>query len=302
MAELHGRDLFPPRLSLDGRLDRHYHRIVPHPSRLPGPRPRKALGQHFLRDSGVLADIVAAVRAPEGGLVVEIGAGTGQLTAALLDAGYDVVALEIEDRLLPHLRQRFRGNPRFRLVQADARDIDYGTLVPPGVPFVVSGNLPYFAANPIIRHLLESSRRATEAVLMIQREVAREIAAKPGESSLLTISIQVYAEAERLFDVPPLAFEPPPAVHSSVIRLTLRPEPLVPPHEIEPFFTLVSKSFRNPRKQIHNALARETGLTAEQADESLRAAGIDPMRRAETLSIADWLALLDATRTVKARG
>ena len=287
---------------MDGPPGRHYHRNVPHPSRLPGPRPRKALGQHFLRDSGVLADIVAAIRPPAGGVVVEIGAGTGQLTEALLDDGYEVVALEIEDRLLPHLRQRFRGNPRFRLIQVDARDVDYDAILPPGVPFAVVGNLPYFAANPIIRHLLESSRQPTEAVLMVQREVAREIAAKPGQSSLLTISIQVYAEAESLFDVPPMAFDPPPAVHSSVIRLRLRPRPLVPRHEVEPFFALVSKSFRNPRKQIHNALARETGLTAEQADDSLRAAGIDPMRRAETLSIPDWLALLDATRAVKARG
>src|SRR5688572_1144299 len=93
------------------------------PSRVPGPRPRKALGQHFLRDTGVLADIVAAVRVPEGGLVVEIGAGTGQLTEALLEAGHEVVALEVEGRLVPHLRKRFGGNPRLSLVLADARDM-----------------------------------------------------------------------------------------------------------------------------------------------------------------------------------
>ena len=275
---------------------------MPKPHRLPGPRPRKALGQHFLRDTGVLADIVAAVRPPTDGVVVEIGAGTGQLTEALLGAGHNVVALEIEDRLLSHLRQRFRTDARLRLVQADAREVSYAEFLAPGVPFVVVGNLPYFAANPIIRHLLESQRQPTEAVLMVQREVAREIAAKPGESSLLTISIQVYAEAERLFDVPPVAFDPPPAVYSSVVRLSVRPEPAVPSDDIPAFFTLVSKAFRNPRKQIHNALARETGLTADEADESLRAADIDPKRRAETLSIDEWRALLATTRVVKARG
>lgn len=275
---------------------------MPRTARLPGPRPRKALGQHFLRDSGVLADIVAAVRVPVGGAVVEIGAGTGQLTEALLAAGHDVIALEVEERLIPHLKQRFRGDTHLRVVGADARDVDYNELVSSGAPFVVAGNLPYFAANPIIRRLLEGSRKPVEAVVMVQREVGREIAAKAGQASLLTISVRIYAEAELLFDVPPLAFDPPPAVYSSVVRLTLRPQPLVSATESEAFFTLVSKTFRNPRKQIHNALARETGLTAGQADEALRAAGIDPMRRAETLSIPDWLALLATTREVKARG
>lgn len=275
---------------------------MPQPSRLPGPRPRKALGQHFLRDTGVLADIVNAVRVPAGGVVVEIGAGTGQLTESLLDAGHTVIALEVEERLIPHLKQRFRGNPRFRVVVADARLVDYGEVVPAGVPYSIAGNLPYFAANPIIRHILEGEPKPTEAVLMVQREVGRELAAKPGSSSLLTISVQVYATAESLFDVPPLAFDPPPAVYSSVVRLVLRERPLVPEGEIEAFFTFVSKTFRNPRKQIHNALARETGLTAEQADASLAAAEIDPMRRAETLSIDEWLRLLAAAKEARGRG
>ncbi len=270
------------------------------PARLPGPRPRKALGQHFLRDSGVLADIVAAVRVPAGGVLVEIGAGTGQLTEALLEAGHTVVALEVEERLFPHLRQRFRGNARFTLVQADARDVDFASILPPNKPFSVVGNLPYFAANPIIRHLLEGERKPAEAVVMVQREVARELAAKPGHFSMLTISVQVYADAEILFDVPPEAFDPPPNVWSSVVRLTLRPEPLVPAGEIESFFTLVAKTFRNPRKQIHNALTREVGLTAEQGDGALTQAGIDRVRRAETLSIDEWKALLVATREVRA--
>ncbi len=248
----------------------------------------------------MLSDIAHAVHVPEGGVVVEIGAGTGQLTAALLDAGHPVVALEIEDRLVLHLRQRFRGEPRLRVVQADARDADMGEAVPPGVGFAVAGNLPYFAANPIIRRLLEARRKPTEAVVMVQREVARELAAKAGGFSLLTVSVQVYAEASILFDVPPEAFDPPPSVWSSVVRLAVRDEPLVPAGDIEEFFTLVSKTFRNPRKQIHNALARETGLRADQADEALRLAGIDPIRRAETLSVAEWLGLLAAWRAVRA--
>jgi 16S rRNA (adenine1518-N6/adenine1519-N6)-dimethyltransferase len=274
---------------------------VPRPrSRLPGPHARKALGQHFLRDSGILADIVAAVHQPEGGLVLEIGAGTGQLTEALLEAGNNVLALEIEERMLRHLHQRFAGNANLRLAQADARDVDVAELIPPGMPFVVVGNLPYFAANPIIRHFLEAQPKPLAAIFMVQREVARELAAKPGHFSLLSISVQVYAEATSLFDVPPLAFDPPPAVYSSVVRLAIREQPLVPPERIEAFFTLVSKTFRNPRKQIHNALVRETGLTVDEADQVLAETSIDPMRRAETLSIPEWLALLDAVERVRA--
>ena len=269
--------------------------------RTSGPRPRKALGQHFLWDSGLLADIARAVRVPEGGFVLEIGAGTGQLTAALLDRGHEVWAVEIEDRLIPHLRLRFRDSTTLHLLHGDARDMDLAAELPPGRPFAACGNLPYFAANPIIRRLLEREPRPTEAVVMVQREVGRELAAPPGDASLLAISVQVYATAERLFDVPPEAFDPPPSVVSSVVRLTLRPEPLVPPERNEAFFRLVSNTFRNPRKQIHNSLARGTWLPPGGAAEALEAAGIAPSRRAETLTVDDWLRLLDACEAIAPR-
>lgn len=270
--------------------------------RLSGPRPRKALGQHFLRDSGVLADIVTALHVPGGGLVVEIGAGTGQLTAALLDAGCEVLAVEIEPRLAGHLRNRFRKHERLRIVEGDARTIDFGGLVPPGRPFVVVGNLPYFAANPIVRNILENPRRPQEAVVMVQREVAREMAAAPGEWSLHTVSIRVYAEPELLFDVPPEAFDPPPAVWSSVVRLSILPEPRIPEAEIPEFFEFVSRVFRNPRKQVHNSLARGVWLPPGGAREALERAGIDPMRRPETLNLEEWQALRRACREVVAVG
>lgn len=241
------------------------------------------------------------MQVPEDGVVLEIGAGTGQLTEALLEAGHEVVALEVEERLIPHLRKRFRGNPRLRLVLGDARDIDLAAVLPPGRPFAAVGNLPYFAANPIIRHLLEGEPKPTEAVVMVQREVARELAAAPGDASLLTLSVQIYAEAELLFDVAPEAFDPPPNVWSSVVRLRLRDEPLVPGERNEQFFELASKTFRNPRKQIHNALARGVWLPDGGAREALQEAGIDPMRRPETLTIPEWLRLLDATEAVRAR-
>jgi 16S rRNA (adenine1518-N6/adenine1519-N6)-dimethyltransferase len=231
-------------------------------------------------------------------MVLEIGAGTGQLTEALLEAGHEVVALEVEERLIPHLRKRFGGNPRLRLVLGDARDVDLAPLVG-GRPFAVAGNLPYFAAKPIIRQLLEGGAKPTEAVLMVQREVARELASSDGHGSLHAISVLVYAETELLFDVAPEAFDPPPAVWSSVMRLTLRSEPLVPPERRTAFFELVSKTFRNPRKQIHNALSRGVWLPPDGAGPALERAGIEPTRRPETLEIGEWLALLDAVEAVR---
>lgn len=263
-------------------------------SRSRGPRARKALGQHFLTDTGVLADIAGAVRVPDGGVLFEIGAGTGQLTEALLGAGHEVIALEIEPRLLAHLRHRFQGRDRLTLVEGDARTLDLSGVIPAGRAFSIVGNLPYFAAKPIIRHLLEGAPRPSELVVMVQREVGREVRAKPGKLSLLGIAVQNYARPEPLFDVPPVAFDPPPAVYSSVVRLILRDAPLVPPNRSEAFFDLVSGAFRNPRKQIHNALMRAPGHVPDAVRPALAAAGIDPTRRPETLAIEEWLALLAA--------
>ncbi len=254
-----------------------------------GPRARKSLGQHFLRDSGILRDIAAAVGPPLHP-VIEIGAGTGQLTEALLDDGHQIVAIEIESRLVRHLKQRFVKNPRLEVVEGDVRDIELSSLVEADANYIMAGNLPYFAASYITRKAIESAHPPEEAIVMVQREVAREMAARPGKLSLLALGIQVYAEPTMLFDVSPEAFEPPPAVWSSVVRLRIRTEPKVCPLEAAGFFEFVSRVFRNPRKQIHNAL-RMTGQSAKQA---LQLADIDPTRRPETLEIDEWLRLKSA--------
>jgi 16S rRNA (adenine1518-N6/adenine1519-N6)-dimethyltransferase len=269
-------------------------------TRLPGPRPRKALGQHFLRDTGVLLDIARAVRVPAGGVVLEIGPGTGQLTEFLLAEGLPVIALEIEERMIAHLQRRFTGEERLRVVAGDARLFEPSDVIPPGVAYVVAGNLPYFAANPIIRHLLEAGRKPEQMVVMVQREVGREICAPEGDWSLLTISVQVYAATESLFDVAPEAFDPPPSVVSTVVRITLRPEPLVPPELNAAFFEFVSKVFRNPRKQIHNGLRRSGFVHPDRAHEALTTAGIESSRRPETLTIPEWLRLMDACQEAPA--
>ena len=265
-----------------------------------GPGPRKSLGQHFLRDTGVLQDVADAVTCPPGGVVVEIGAGTGQLTEFLMVKGFDVVAIEIEERLIAHLERRFPDPRNLRIVPGDARLIDVAEVVPRGVSYAAVGNLPYFAAKPIIRHFLEADPQPVELTVMIQREVARELAAPAGDWSLHTISVQVYSEPEILFNVPPEAFDPPPDVVSSVVRMRIRPEPLVPTERNAEFFDFVSKVFRNPRKQIHNGLSRGVWLPPDGARMALERAGIEPTRRPETLDIDDWLRLLDACNEVRA--
>lgn len=232
---------------------------------------------------------------------MEVGAGTGQLTAHLLELGVPVVALEIEPRLVRHLERRFAEAGQLRIVEADARDVAIDDVVPAGAAYAVAGNLPYFAASPIVRHFLECARPPVELVVMVQREVAREMAAPPGKLSLLGIGVQVYAEPELLFDVPPEAFDPPPAVVSTVLRLVVRPQPLVPRERNRAFFGLVTRTFRNARKQIRNALV-VPGQPEADARALLDESGIDPMRRPETLTIPEWLALLDASEALPAHG
>lgn len=258
------------------------------------PRPKKSLGQHLLRDEAVLRKIAACVRRPEGSRIVEVGPGTGQLTAALLDAGFQVTAIERDHRMMVHLERRFQGHPRLSAIEGDIRDMDVDELVEDGEAFAVAGNLPYFIASPIVRHFLEQARRPEELVVMVQREVAREMAAKPGKLSMLSVGIQTFGEASVLFDVPPSAFDPPPKVASSVVRITPYEEPLVPDDRQEMFFKLVRGAFRHSRKQIHNSIVRGTPFELEDINVALAAAGVDHERRPETLTIPEWLAVAES--------
>lgn len=265
------------------------------------PSAKKSLGQHFLHDQDVLARIAEAVPASHGETVVEIGPGTGELTAHLLRRFERLLALELDERMVQHLQRRFAGM-NLRVLHGDARDFDIGEIVPPGAPFHVVGNLPYFAANPIVRRFIEAPPRPKSLVVMVQREVAREMAVADGNFSMLGISIQVYATTELLFDVPPEAFDPPPKVMSTVLRITPREQPLVTPEQTPRFFRLVGSTFKNPRKQIHNSLSRGSWLAPETAMAALSEASIDPTLRPERLSIADWLRLLQVSDRMNGNG
>ncbi len=260
---------------------------------------RKSLGQHFLTNPEIVNRIATDVSVPGNGIVLEVGPGTGQLTEALLARGLTVLGLELDVALVEHLRRRFRGQPRFTAVEGDARTAEPRDLLPAGAANSLAVNLPYIADNPIVRHFLEADPQPFEMVVMVQKEVAAEMAAPPGDLSLLALAVQVYADAQVLFEVPPEAFDPPPKVRSSVVRLRPRVQPLVPREKLEAFFSLARNTFRNPRKQLHNALGRAAWLPPGAAHDILTSTEIDPTRRPETLTIDEWLRILDALEAAR---
>ena len=260
-------------------------------------RNRRPLRQHFLHVEAVLTRIASLVK-PSKNIVLEIGPGTGNLTELLLDKGFEVYAIEIDSRLVKKLANKFE---RLRVLEGDARSYDL-TEVLKDKRYSVVANLPYYAANPIIRRFLESNPKPENMVVMLQREVAREMVAEGGKFSILGISVQLYAKVSFLFDVLPEAFSPPPSVVSSVLYLELRSEPLVPFVLIPDFFTLIKGVFKNPRKQLHNALLAAPwagdNFGLNEARVILERAQIDSSRRPETLSIEEWILILKEFTTL----
>lgn len=254
-------------------------------------RPRPRIGQHFLTDSLIAHDIVEAAELTPQDDVLEVGPGGGAITHLLLQRAAHVTAVELDEGLAQALRRRHAGEPRLTVIAQSVLATPADLLLAEGgrrPPYVVVANLPYYITAPVMRYFLEEGPRPRRLIVMVQREVAESIAGKGGGLSLLGVSVQVFAAVELLFRVPPRAFEPPPRVESAVVRLTLYDQPLVPESELKGFFNVVRAGFRNPRKQLHNALSGGLWLPAGEAPKLLDAAKIDPMRRAGTLSIADW--------------
>lgn len=256
-----------------------------------GVRPSKGRGQNFLEASWVVERMTEELGAGPNDTVVEVGPGLGALTHALLDTGATVQAIEIEPALADFLQHTFSGR-RLRVIVDDARTVDISTVVPVDQPYMLAANLPYASAPVILRHFLESEHPPTRSICMVQREVAQRMAATPPDLSILGIGIQVFAIPALLFDVPPEAFVPRPKVMSSVVLLQRRPVPAVPSDELPAFFRLVTAGFAQKRKTVLNSVSASLPADREVVRDALQEAGVDPMRRAETLSIDEWLAVL----------
>ena len=254
----------------------------------------KAMGQHLLVDRTALDRIVDSAHLQPTDHVLEVGPGAGVLTAELVRRAQRVVAVEVDPRMVGVLRETVPA-PNLEIVQADALTADVGQLFG-GAPFKLVANLPYSVATPLLRSLLYQppERRPTLIVVMIQLEVAERLAAQPGDMSLLAVQAQIVADIELLFRLAPESFFPPPEVRSAVIRVTPLAAPRVPtPPTEKRFFQTVSAGFSQRRKQLHNALG-SLGVGTERIQAALSSAGIEPTRRAETLTLAEWSRLSSA--------
>lgn len=256
-------------------------------------RAKKALGQHFLHDPRILGRIADALAIEPGEPVVEIGPGTGALTAELLARGAALTAIEKDRDLLDGLRRRF---PALRLAHGDALALEWAALADADPPRLkVAGNIPYNITSPLLDRALAPPRPA-RIVFLVQREVADRLAAAPGTSAYgaLTVGVRAVAEVERLFVVPAGAFRPPPRVDSAVVRLTPMSAPLVRDDEVAGFRRLVTALFSARRKQLQRGMRQLTGWEGSRVDALLGPLGIVGARRPETLSPEEFVALFRA--------
>lgn len=258
-----------------------------------GLAPHKGLGQNFLSDPGVLQRIVDAAGLPAPVDVLEVGPGLGSLTRYLAQAARHVVAVELDSDLLPVLEEVLGPSGNVEIVQGDIMALDPARLMGENGYFVVA-NIPYYITSALIRHLLEARLKPSRIVLTVQREVADRICAKPGDMSLLALSVQVYGKPSVAGRIPAGAFYPPPKVDSAVVRVDLYDQPLIPVDQLADFFRLTKAGFSQKRKTLRNALSGGLRLSGEQAAAMLTSAGVDPMRRAETVSIEEWQKILAA--------
>ena len=252
-----------------------------------GLHPKKSLGQNFLLDQAALRKITEAAEIPADGEVLEIGPGLGSLTRYLAQAARRVVAVELDASLIPVLQEVLAPYPQVEIIHGDILKQDPAKLM--GTPgYRVVANIPYNITSAVIRHLLESSVKPACLVLTMQKEVAERICALPGEMSLLALSVQVYGEPQPVVRIPAGAFYPPPNVNSIALKMDLFPESRIPNGQLDSFFRLAKAGFSQKRKTLRNSLAGGLAWKPERAEGLLQTAGIDPRRRAETLSIEEW--------------
>ena len=258
----------------------------------------KKLGQNFLIKRGIVDEIVHAAELTPGEPVLEVGPGIGTLTQGLAQSGADVTAIELDRRLLDVLDTTLASYDNVRIVHGDVLKLDVPTIMN-HKPFKVVANLPYYITTPIIMSLLESKLPIERLVVMVQKEVALRMVAKPGtkDYGALSVAVQYYTEPDIVLDVPPKSFLPAPAVTSSVIRCVLRDKPPVDVIDEKLFFRVVKAGFAQRRKTFSNTM-KTTGLTKNQIDELLAKANIDGQRRGETFSLQEFADVANAWASI----
>lgn len=266
------------------------------------PYPSKRLGQHFLKDRRTIQRIIEALAPDANETIVEIGPGTGALTSALVESAGRVIAVEFDEKLAPLLREQFGSEPNFRLLMADALSTDFCAEIRPAATARLVANLPYNISTAILQRLIAQRTCLSEAILMLQREVVERLLAPAGTSDrgFISVLVEGYCEAEKLFDVAPGAFRPPPKVWSSVMRLKFRERLATNVRDEELLWAAVSAGFAQKRKTILNNLRSATSRLHEVLKRNggasivLCKAEIDLKRRAETLTLEEWGRLVRA--------
>lgn len=274
-----------------------------------GFRLSKSLGQNFLTDKNIIDKIIEKSNISETDLVIEIGPGIGVLTAAAAEAAGKVIAIEIDRNLIPILNETLREYDNIEILNNDVLKTDLKEILEQnreihgqktsGVK--IMGNLPYYITTPIIMKILEDRVPADSITIMLQKEVADRIKSAPGSRTYgaLSVAVQYYCTVTHVVNAPKEIFMPQPKVDSTVIRLDLRKEKPVQLNSEEAFFAVVKAGFGQRRKTLLNALTGVYGLTKEEIAAVMAAAGIDPVRRAETLSLEEFAALANTIRPEK---
>jgi len=259
---------------LDGLLRRHRIEL------------KHGLGQNFLTDPSVRDAVVDAAGITPEDEVLEVGAGVGTLTVALARRSRRLVAVELDGRLIPALRDALAGHENVEVVRADILRFNIRSAFPGGNEIVV-GNIPYNLTGALIRKLLDDPPRPRRLSLVVQKEVAERWTASSG-ASLSTVAVQVFAAARMQFAIPAAAFTPPPRVDSALVRLDVRGRPAVEVDDLQSFFRFVEAVFQGRRKQLGGTLGRLGGTGSTEARTRLRDIGIDPERRPQTLTLGEW--------------
>ena len=249
---------------------------------------KKSLGQHFLFDTKVRDAIVKAAQLKSDDLVLEVGPGKGFLTKELIKNCGEVIAVEIDVRLVKVLEQLHTTSRNFKIVLGDIRDMDLHSLIPENTKYKVVANLPYYAASRIIRQFLEIEHKPSSLTVMVQLEVANQMIASPGQMGMLSVAIQLYGNPKIVKQVRPSSFKPKPKVSSAVVNIQIYQEFEVEILSVKHFFKVVRGGFSAPRKQLRNSLSKGLNITPQNAEKYLDKCEIDPSRRPQTLSLKEW--------------
>jgi len=255
-----------------------------------GLRADKRLGQNFLQDPFALEAIANAAEINSTDTVLEIGPGLGSLTRYLAASAKEVVAVELDLDLLAPLKAVLAPYQNVRMIHGNILDLSPQEIITEN-DYIVAANIPYYITSAVIRHLLESDPKPRRIVLTVQKEVAERICAKPGDMSLLALSVQVYGRPSIAARIPAEAFFPAPKVDSAVLRIDIYPSPQIKLELLDTFFKLIKAGFSQKRKTLRNSLSAGLHISTTDAADMLTKANIDPLRRAETLDLTEWSTL-----------